>query len=165
MLYPACKICSFTMFSLAFTPLIVSYTVEILPYHLRAKGFNIFNFVISLALIFNQYVNPIALDHLTWKYYVRLFILRYAFCLLFNFLHYQLVYVCWLAVELVFLLFTIVETKNLSLEETAALFDGDSAIEHIAGKATHDASAMPRDVKEDMDEKGSGSYAAGELRA
>ena len=47
--------------SIAFTPLIVSYTVEILPYQLRAKGFTIFNFAISLSLIFNQYVNPIAL--------------------------------------------------------------------------------------------------------
>lgn len=49
----------------------MSYTLEILPYALRAKGFNIFNFVISVALIFNQYVNPIALDALGWKYYVR----------------------------------------------------------------------------------------------
>lgn len=48
------------------------YTVEILPYSLRAKGFNIFNFVISVALIFNQYVNPIALDAIAWKYYVSL---------------------------------------------------------------------------------------------
>ncbi|KZP23007.1 hypothetical protein FIBSPDRAFT_858944, partial [Athelia psychrophila] len=37
-------------------------------YHLRAKGFNVFNFVISLALIFNQYGHPIALAHLKWKY-------------------------------------------------------------------------------------------------
>ena len=65
--------------SLAFTPLIVMYTVEILPYSLRAKGFNIFNFVISLALIFNQYVNPIALDAIAWKYYVRHFCLCYHF--------------------------------------------------------------------------------------
>ena len=57
--------------SLAFTPLIVSYSLEILPYSLRAKGFNVFNFTISVALIFNQYVNPIALDHIAWKYYVR----------------------------------------------------------------------------------------------
>jgi hypothetical protein len=49
----------------------VSYTVEILPFSLRAKGFNIFNFAISLSLIFNQYVNPIALDDIGWKYYVR----------------------------------------------------------------------------------------------
>lgn len=61
----------YASYDLAFTPLIVSYTVEILPYHLRAKGFNVFNFVISLTLIFNQYVNPIALSHLRWKYYVR----------------------------------------------------------------------------------------------
>lgn len=60
----------YAAYDIAFTPLIVSYTVEILPYHLRAKGFNLFNFVISVALIFNQYVNPIALDALGWKYYV-----------------------------------------------------------------------------------------------
>jgi MFS family permease len=57
-------------YDLAYTPLIVSYTVEILPYHLRAKGFTVFNFAISLSLIFNQYANPIALDKLGWKYYV-----------------------------------------------------------------------------------------------
>ena len=56
--------------SLAFTPLIVSYSLEILPYSLRAKGFNVFNFTISVALIFNQYVNPIALKAIAWKYYV-----------------------------------------------------------------------------------------------
>ena len=58
------------LYSLAFTPLIVSYTLEILPYSLRAKGFNVFNFTISVALIFNQYVNPIALKAIAWKYYV-----------------------------------------------------------------------------------------------
>jgi sugar porter (SP) family MFS transporter len=57
-------------YDIAFTPLIVSYTVEILPYPLRAKGFAIFNFAISLSLIFNQYVNPIALGKLGWKYYI-----------------------------------------------------------------------------------------------
>ena len=59
--------------SIAFTPLIVSYTVEILPYSIRAKGFTIFNFSVSLSLIFNQYVNPIALAKLGWKYYVCVF--------------------------------------------------------------------------------------------
>lgn len=58
--------------SIAFTPLIVSYTVEILPYSIRAKGFNIFNFAVSLSLIFNQYVNPVALGKINWKYYVML---------------------------------------------------------------------------------------------
>jgi len=86
-----------------------------LPYNIRAKGFNVFGFVISLALIFNQYVNPIALDAIGWKYY--------------------LVYVCWLACEFVFCWFFIVETKNRTLEETAALFDGEDAIRIITQQA------------------------------
>ncbi|TFK64847.1 hexose transporter [Pluteus cervinus] len=99
-------------YDLAFTPLIVSYTVEILPYALRAKGFTIFNFAISLSLIFNQYVNPVALGKLGWKYY--------------------LVYLVWLMFETVFCFIYIVETKNLTLEETAALFDGEEALANLA---------------------------------
>ena len=124
------------------------YTVEILPYSLRAKGFNIFNFVISVALIFNQYVNPIALDAIAWKYYVRL---SAFYSLTRRLLFAQIVYCCWLAFELVFVYLFIVETKNLSLEETAALFDGDdakNALEAVAMDIRHD----------DIDEKGSGSY-------
>ena len=58
-------------YALTFNPLAISYTVEILPFHLRAKGLSLFGFVISVAVIFNQYVNPIALSVLGWKYYVR----------------------------------------------------------------------------------------------
>jgi len=134
----------YASYDIAFTPLIVSYTVEILPFHLRAKGFNIFNFVISAALIFNQYINPIALDHIAWKYYF--------------------VYVAWLCFEIVFLYFFIVETKNRTLEETAALFDGDEALETIAGKALHEVQVEDRkDIREDLDEKNSGSYSPDEL--
>ena len=141
-------------YSLAFTPLIVMYTVEILPYSLRAKGFNVFNFVISLALIFNQYVNPIALEHIGWKYYVRPFFSHNHLTFSRTDLHAltQIVYCCWIAFEFVFLYIFIVETKNLSLEETAALFDGDdvrNAISNVATEVRHD------DL---TDEKGSGSY-------
>jgi len=86
-----------TFYTIAFSPLIVSYTVEILPFALRAKGFTWFSFVVSLSVIFNQYVNPIALAALGWKYY--------------------LVYVFWIAV---FLWCFVVETRNRTLEETAA---------------------------------------------
>ncbi|PSR70584.1 hypothetical protein PHLCEN_2v13522 [Hermanssonia centrifuga] len=130
----------YASYDLAFTPLIVAYTVEILPYNLRAKGFNVFNFTISLALIFNQYVNPVALGKLGWKYYI--------------------VYCCWLAFELVFLYFFIVETKNLSLEETSALFDGEDAT-----RAMHNAVTEVR--HDDLhDEKGSSTYTpTNELKA
>ncbi|KAI0767883.1 hypothetical protein BC629DRAFT_1596147 [Irpex lacteus] len=89
-------------------------------FSLRAKGFNVFNFVISVALIFNQYVNPIALGNIGWKYYI--------------------VYCCWIAFELVFCYFFIVETRGLSLEETAALFDGEEATRAVttAHEIRHD---------------------------
>ncbi|KIK54176.1 hypothetical protein GYMLUDRAFT_48970 [Collybiopsis luxurians FD-317 M1] len=103
----------YAFYDIAYTPLIVMYTVEILPYPLRAKGFTIFNFTISLALIFNQYVNPIALGHITWKYYI--------------------VYCCWIAFECVFVYLYVVETKGLTLEETAAIFDGEGATNEMIG--------------------------------
>ncbi|KAJ7075293.1 general substrate transporter [Mycena belliarum] len=120
----------YAAYDLAFTPLIVTYTLEILPYNIRAKGFNIFNFTISLALIFNQYVNPIALDALNWKYYI--------------------VYCAWLACEGVFLYFFVIETKNHTLEETAALFDGVRATEQIADTAAENAG-----VNDSGEDKGS----------
>ncbi|KAJ3916500.1 hexose transporter [Lentinula edodes] len=113
-------------YGLALSPLIVVYTVEILPYHLRAKGFTVFNFTISLALIFNQYTNPIALGRLAWKYYI--------------------IYCCWIAFEIVFLYIYVVETKNLTLEETAALFDGKEAIEEITGNGRIDLTESEKDV-------------------
>lgn len=58
--------------SLAYTPLIVTYTVEIMPNSLRAKGLTVYSVGVSLALIFNQYVNPVALQRLAWKYYVSI---------------------------------------------------------------------------------------------
>ncbi|KAG8858389.1 hypothetical protein FRB96_005274 [Tulasnella sp. 330] len=106
-------------YDIAYTPLIVSYTVEILPYQLRAKGFTVFNFTISLALIFNQYVNPIALSALAWKYYI--------------------VYCAFLVFELIFMYLFIIETKNRSLEETAAIFDGEEKVAEIHQRATQDA--------------------------
>ncbi|KAL4248750.1 major facilitator superfamily protein [Abortiporus biennis] len=110
-------------YDIAFTPLIVSYTVEILPFALRAKGFTIFNFALTLSLIFNQYVNPIALKALGWKYY--------------------LVYDCWLCFEAVFIYLFLIETKNRTLEETAALFDGDDTAEKLAEEAAKHAGIAP----------------------
>ncbi|KAH9859167.1 hexose transporter [Lenzites betulinus] len=109
----------YTFYAIAFTPLIVVYTVEILPFPLRAKGFTIFNLALSLSLIFNQYINPIALSHLGWKYYI--------------------VYVCWLAFEVCFIFRFLIETKNRTLEETAALFDGEDTADHLAEHAAVNA--------------------------
>jgi len=123
----------YASYDIAYTPLIVSYTVEILPYALRAKGFTIFNFCISLSLIFNQYANPIALGNLGWKYYIF--------------------YDCWLLFELIFIYFFIVETRNHTLEETAAIFDGEEAVEAIAHVADEKGIIAGRGTEGALDEK------------
>ncbi|EJF64973.1 general substrate transporter [Dichomitus squalens] len=92
-------------YDIAYTPMLIAYTLEILPFSIRAKGFAVMNLAVSLTLAFNQFVNPWALDALGWKYY--------------------LVYCGWLIIELVFVVCYVVETKGRTLEETAALFDGE----------------------------------------
>ena len=80
---------------------------------------------------FNQYINPIALGNIAWKYYI--------------------VYTVWLAVELTVVYFFYIETRNTPLEgestdarmpredrltlclEIARHFDGESAV--IGGEA------------------------------
>ena len=71
---------------------------------------------VSASLVFNQYVNPIAMDALDWKYYI--------------------VYTCWIAFEFGYLYWAVIETKGkngqiLPLEEIAALFDGEQTQEDI----------------------------------
>ncbi|ETW81156.1 MFS sugar transporter [Heterobasidion irregulare TC 32-1] len=134
----------YAFYDIAFTPLIVSYSVEILPFAIRAKGFTVFSFAVSLSLIFNQYVNPIALNALGWKYY--------------------LVYACWLAFEAVFVFVYIIETKNRTLEETAALFDGADTVAQIAQQAAEQAGTSTSTERDSQDpEKHGGSVEKAEV--
>lgn len=70
-------------------------------------------------------------------------------------------YCCWIAFEFVFVYLFIVETRGLSLEETAALFDGDdvkNALDSVGMEVRHD------DLSDDG--KGSGSFTpSAELKA
>jgi hypothetical protein len=128
-------------YDIAYTPLLVSYTLEILPYRIRAKGYAVMvreeihyhntyaltclapqNVAAMLTAAFNQFINPVAIKAIGWWYYIS--------------------YCAWLVIELVFVVTSIVETKGIvdqlplplydtnwlsgrTLEETAALFDGD----------------------------------------
>jgi len=98
----------FGFYDIAFTGLTVSYPIEILPFSLRAQGLAVLNFFIYAALFFNQYVNPVALEALAWKYYF--------------------VYIGVLIVSIVCIWFFYPETKGRMLEEVAEIFDGPSAI-------------------------------------
>ena len=52
---------------MAFTPLPIAYTVEILPFTIRSKGMALFTSAATLANSFNQFVNPIALKAISWR--------------------------------------------------------------------------------------------------
>jgi hypothetical protein len=49
-------------YALAWSGLLVAYTVEILPYKLRAKGVFIMNISVQVALTINNYLNPIPIS-------------------------------------------------------------------------------------------------------
>jgi MFS family permease len=94
-------------YDIAWTPMTVLYPVEILPFTIRAKGMAVQGISIAIALFFNQYVNPIALAAIGWKYYIV-----YDVFLIFEF------FVVWRFFK---------ETRNQTLESLAEIFDGPDA--------------------------------------
>jgi hypothetical protein len=121
--------------------------IDSLPFRVRSKGLMIMQFAVSCSLVFNQYVNPIAMDALDWKYYI--------------------VYTCWIAFEFCYLYWAVIETKGkdgpLPLEQIAALFDGEDAAQEVefyaahAGRTGEDA-AGHKEKGEFDDEKLEGSH-------
>lgn len=72
---------------------------------MRAKGYTIMKFAMYITLLFNQYVHPIALDNMHWRYYIF--------------------YCSFLAVEVVVIYFLYVETRYMPLDEITKIFDGE----------------------------------------
>ncbi|KAF4547901.1 Sugar (and other) transporter-like protein 28 [Elsinoe fawcettii] len=90
-------------YCIGWTPLPFSYGAEILPYHMRLKGLSIMLSVQSVAQAFNQWVNPVALAEIQWKYYI--------------------VYVVLLCIYLVIAFFFFPETRRMTIEEVSVIFD------------------------------------------
>jgi MFS family permease len=118
----------FGFYDIAFTGLTIAYPLEILPFSLRAKGLAILNFVIVAALFFNQYVNPIALTALAWKYYF--------------------VYIAVLVAAIVSIYFLYPETRRRTLEEVSLIFDGPDAQLPAQQELENDKAAGLDDKKE-----------------
>ena len=57
----------YAFYSIAWTPLPIMYTTEILPFELRTKGLALFTAVGTASNAFNQFVNPVALKALQWR--------------------------------------------------------------------------------------------------
>ncbi|KAM0495210.1 hypothetical protein D7B24_001378 [Verticillium nonalfalfae] len=92
-----------TFYCMSWSPLPFAYGAEILPYHMRLKGLSIELSVQSVALTFNQWVNPVALEAMKWKYYI--------------------VYIALIAMYLVLIIFFFPETRNMTIEAVSILFD------------------------------------------
>ncbi|CAD0085430.1 unnamed protein product, partial [Aureobasidium vineae] len=93
------------MAGFAWPGLTVAYPAEILPFNIRAKGMALLMAFQSLASVLNQYVNPIGLESIAWKFYF--------------------VYIVILVIECVVIYMYFPETRGLTLEEVGHLLDDD----------------------------------------
>jgi len=100
-------------YSIGFSGLLVAYTLEVLPYHLRAKGIMIMNITVQAILALSAQTNPIAIHKLPhgWNFWMF--------------------YTLWDCVEAVWVYFVFPETKGPTLEEIGQIFDGTDAVAHI----------------------------------
>lgn len=87
------------------SPVAMTYVMEICPFHLRAQGSTLYQLSGNVIGFFNNYVNPIAMTAITWKYYI--------------------VWCVWLVVQGAFVYFYFPETRGLGLEEIAQVFGED----------------------------------------
>ncbi|KAL1632976.1 hypothetical protein SLS56_003263 [Neofusicoccum ribis] len=122
-------------YDIALTPLLTAYPCEIWPFMLRARGNGVTWISTVSAICFNTFVNPIALDAIGWKYYI--------------------VFVVILIVYGITAYFWYPETKGLSLERVALLFDGDDAVPDAVpvGKMVPEKEAMEERLEMVADDK------------
>jgi MFS family permease len=95
-------------FNIACNPLAYAYPTEILPYSMRTKGLAAMVAIGQALLIVSQYANPVAIEAIGWKYW--------------------LFFLGMLVIFIFMVYFTYPETKGLTLEELARLFEDDETV-------------------------------------
>ena len=90
-------------YGIAFTPISTAYMTEIWPFALRTRGVALYSMVLYMALLYNLFVNPIALAAIAWKYHI--------------------VFISILLAAIVTIFFTYPETRGYTLEGMAIVFD------------------------------------------
>lgn len=88
--------------------MLAAYPCEIWTFQLRAKGLAVTWVSTILAIFFNTFINPIALESIGWKYYI--------------------VFIVVLAVYGITAYFYYPETRGHTLEQIAVVFDGETAV-------------------------------------
>ncbi|PVH72057.1 putative MFS hexose transporter [Cadophora sp. DSE1049] len=114
--------------TICWIPLVIAYPLETVTTKQRGIFFALTMLCINTAAFVSSYINPIGLDAIGWRYYIP----QCVFNTLFIFIIY----------------FTFVETKGLTLEEIAVLFDGE---ESFQDGAVADALAIEKAKHKDQD--------------
>lgn len=104
-----------------------------MPYGLRAKAATAGGFVTMAAVFFNQFINPVAMKAIHWKYYI--------------------VYCVFLGFEVYFLYFFVVETRYVPMEEIAKYFDGETNDVGAATNAQFKADMVEEGTAEEIEHK------------
>lgn len=92
-------------YTFAWTNLVVTYPLEVVTYQMRAKAWAFVLLTIQVSSIFGGYVNPIALQNISWKFYIY--------------------YCIWVLIIFLTVYFFFVETAGPTLEELTYLFEGE----------------------------------------
>lgn len=90
------------------------YTVEVMSYDIRSKLICTQNLLVQATITGFNYLNPVALENISWKYYII---------------------ICAIVVlEVLMVHFTYPETKSITLEEISIVFDGERAAQNTGFK-------------------------------
>jgi sugar porter (SP) family MFS transporter len=89
-------------------PISPTYIMEVVPYSLRAKASMMYQLTGNLAGCYNSFANPVAMDAISWRYYI-------VWCVV-------------IGVNFTLIFFFFPETKGRGLEEVAEIFDGPDAL-------------------------------------
>jgi len=111
-------------YALGWSSVMLLYVTEIVPFSLRSKAHSVWAITQASFQVFNQYTNPIAFANIGWKYYI--------------------VFDCIIVCIIIFLYLCVVETKGLTLEETAMIFDGVDAVADLQQTADKEAAIDAR---------------------
>jgi sugar porter (SP) family MFS transporter len=90
------------------SPIAPTYIMEVVQYSLRAKASMMYQLTGNLAGIYNSFANPVAMDAISWRYYI--------------------VWCCVIGIHFTLIYFFFPETKGKGLEEVAEIFDGPDAL-------------------------------------
>lgn len=115
-------------------PIAPVYIQECSTYEMRAKANVVYEFTSTAASVFNSFANPVALDAISWKYYI--------------------IYCCVDAFWVFVIFFTFPETRGLSLEEISLVFDGMEAMGHQAAVEAEFMGKADVELVENAEDKG-----------